>query len=143
LDRQTPPSMFADYGFRVVPFYNYLQAAFVLAEDGCVEPSGVLRIASEFVVRDRFDADALARSYLDLMRRGHVHGGVFEPLCSALGVMKIENTLPAVDPLSHMCELLGKYLKESPPRREPAEPKLDYIALAARHRGGRNRKQRR
>jgi hypothetical protein len=134
--------MFADYGFRVVPFYNYLQAAFVLAEDGCVEPSGVLRIASEFVVRDRFDADALARSYLDLMRRGHVQGSAFEPLCGALGALKKENKLTTLDQLSRMCELLGEYLKAPPDGREPVLPKLDYVGLALRHRGGKNRKKR-
>jgi hypothetical protein len=142
LDRQTPPSMFGDYGFRVVPFYNYLQAAFVLAEDGCVEPAGVLRIASEFVARDRFDADALARSYLDLMRRGHVRGAAFEPLCGALGVLRTENTLTTLDQLSRMCELLEEYLKAPPEPRDPALPKLDYVNLALRHRGGRNRKKR-
>jgi hypothetical protein len=143
LDRQTPPSMFADYGFRVVPFYNYLQAAFVLAEDGYVEPAGVLRIATEFALRDRFDADALARSYFDLMRRGHVRGVVFAPLCAALEEMKRANALPAIGPLSRMCELLSEYLKTPPEPRQAAETHLDYIALAVRHRGGKNRKKRR
>ena len=143
LDRQTPPSMFTDYGFRVVPFYNYLQAAFVLAEDGYVQPAAVLRIASEFVVRDRFDADALARSYFDLMRRGHVQGAAYEPLCAALETLQRDNALPVSAPLSRMCELLGEYLKAAPERREPAVPKLDYVALAVRHRSGRNRKKRR
>ena len=143
LDRQTPPSMFADYGFRVVPFYNYLQAAFVLAEDGYVQPAGVLRIASEFVQRDRFDADALARSYFDLMRRGHVQGAAFGSLCTALEALKQGGALPVLAPLSRMCELLGEYLKDAPKPRAPAVPKLDYVALAVRHRGGKNRKKRR
>ena len=34
LEAQTPPDDFRIYGSRVVPFYNYLQAAFVLFEDG-------------------------------------------------------------------------------------------------------------
>lgn len=143
LDRQTPPSMFAEYGRRVVPFYNYLQAAFVLAEDGRVSAEAVLRIASEFVVRDRFDADALARSYLDLMRRGHVAGAVFDPLCRALERMKQENTLSTLDHLSKMCELLAEYRKSPPETPAFTETELDYVALARRHRGGRNRKKRR
>ena len=34
LERQRSPADFRAYGARVVPFYNYLQAAFVLHEDG-------------------------------------------------------------------------------------------------------------
>src|SRR5690606_34862427 len=34
LERQSSPLDFEAYGARVVPFYNYLQAAIVLAEDG-------------------------------------------------------------------------------------------------------------
>ena len=57
-----------------MPFYNYLQAAFVLHEDGRLGPDGVLRVAVELVTEHRFDGDALARSYLDLARRGHLRG---------------------------------------------------------------------
>jgi hypothetical protein len=94
------------------------------------------------VVRDRFDADALARSYLDLMRRGHVRGAVFEALCQALDRMKIENALTTLDQLSKMCELLAEYLKTQPELPSDAPRELDYVALALRHRGGKNRKKR-
>ena len=70
LERQTPPDDFRTYGPRVVPFYNYLQAAFVLQEDGRLGADGVLRVAVELVTEHRFDGDALARSYLDLARLG-------------------------------------------------------------------------
>ena len=42
LDRQSSPSDFAAYGTKVVPFYNYLQAAFVLFEDRRLPAEGVL-----------------------------------------------------------------------------------------------------
>jgi hypothetical protein len=74
LERQSPPDAFRVYGKRVVPFYNYLQAAFVVHEDGRLPADAVLRVAVELVVHHRFDGDALARSYLDLARRGHLRG---------------------------------------------------------------------
>jgi hypothetical protein len=74
LERQTPPGDFRTYGPRVVPFYNYLQAAFVLQEDGRLGADGVLRVAVELVTEHRFDGDALARSYQELARRGHLRG---------------------------------------------------------------------
>ena len=74
LERQTPPEDLRAYGPRVVPFYNYLQAALVVFEDGRLEARGVLSVASELVVQHRFDGEALARSYAELGRRGHLRG---------------------------------------------------------------------
>src|ERR1700722_14508697 len=47
LDRQSSPSAFRLFGPRVVPFYNYLQAAFVLHEDGFIPAKSVLRVAQD------------------------------------------------------------------------------------------------
>src|SRR5688572_18502062 len=44
LDRQTPPSDFDLYGSRLVPFYNYFQAALVMNEDGLMPPEALLRV---------------------------------------------------------------------------------------------------
>ncbi|MBL8719387.1 MAG: hypothetical protein JNL79_25595 [Myxococcales bacterium] len=84
LDRQTPPQDFDLYGGRVVPFYNYFQAALVLQEDGRLSADAVLRVGTDLVLQHRFDGDALVRSYLDLARRGHVHGSGLTALAEAL-----------------------------------------------------------
>ena len=84
LERQTPPTDFRIYGSRLVPFYNYLQSAFVLFEDARVPPEAVLRVAVELVVMHRFDGDALARSYLDLAKRGHLRGERIDDLAASL-----------------------------------------------------------
>jgi hypothetical protein len=141
LDRQSPPSRFDVYGPRVVPFYNYQQAAFVLAEDGRIDAAAALRVASEFVLRHRFDADALARSYLDLMRRGHVRGALPALLEHEVRSQSAKGELRAPDELRRMCELIGKYTSQAgePPPRPSGDP--DYVELAKRHRGGRNRKR--
>lgn len=72
LDRQSPPSQFQRYAPRLVPFYNYQQAAYVLLEDGSLDGEGALRVAQNMMLYHQFDADMLARSYTELARRGHV-----------------------------------------------------------------------
>ena len=49
LDRLTPPAYFARYGPRVVPVFNYFQAALVLLADGHLAPAQVARVAVEMV----------------------------------------------------------------------------------------------
>jgi hypothetical protein len=84
LDRQSSPSDFKPFGSRVVPFYNYLQAAFVLHEDGRIPAIAVLRVALDLLVSHNFEPEALARSYLDLQRRGHLTGVGLPDLDAAL-----------------------------------------------------------
>lgn len=135
LDRQTPPSRFREYGPRVVPFYNYLQAAIVLCADGHVSAEGVLRVASELVQQHRFDADALARSYFELVRRGHLRVSPVAELREALA--SLEGRLPTLAELRSMVDQLGARTVE--PAELPEAPKIDYVALSAAHRGGKNR----
>jgi hypothetical protein len=137
LDRQSPPSKFSVYGRRVVPFYNYLQAAFVLAEDGCIEAAAALRVAAELVVAHRFEPDALARSYGDLLRRGHARGTLVPELAAACAAFE-PRSLAA--PIARMCELLVEAAAQAPPGPDAEAPALDYLDMAERHRGGRNRR---
>jgi hypothetical protein len=138
LDRQTSPGEFQKYGRRVVPFYNYFQAAIVLGEDGTIEPAGVLRVASELVQQHRFDADALARSYLELVRRGHVRGSLLGELERA--VRDLTGRLPTLAELAEAVSRLGRAVPVEA-AVAAAEPALDYVELASRHRGGKNRRR--
>jgi hypothetical protein len=133
LDRQLPPSRFAPYGPRVVPFYNYLQAALILAEDGLLPPGGVVRVAAEMVLDHRFDADGLARSYLELRRRGVVHGGLVAPLREAIDAQAQGGNFPAQGELEAMCAHLAERLPQEPPGTPPADTPRDYLALVATH----------
>jgi hypothetical protein len=115
LERQSPPSAFHVYGARAVPFYNYLQAALVVHEDGRLTPEGVMRVGVELVVQHRFDGDALARSYLDLARRGHLRGEKASELAGALAALEKAGKLPAARELHVLAERLpemGKIAKE-------------------------------
>jgi hypothetical protein len=140
LERQTPPGDFRGYGPRVVPFYNYLQAAFVLYEDGRLGPDGVLRVAVELVTEHRFDGDALARSYLDLARRGHLRGTRLDPLNAALEMWLAQGQVPAADELRTMVARLSPMAESARATWQEAEQSLpDYVELVDAHNARRRR----
>jgi hypothetical protein len=132
LDRQSSPSDFRIFGPRVVPFYNYLQAAFVLYEDDLVPAKSVLRIAQDLAFVHNFDVGSLARSYLDLSRRGHVTGkGI--PELAALYREIAQGRSAGASELGELVRELARMLPElsPPPAREPEA--IDYLALVEGH----------
>jgi hypothetical protein len=144
LERQTPPDDFRAYGTRVVPFYNYLQAAFVVHEDGRLGADGVLRVAVELVTEHRFDGDALARSYLDLVRRGHLLGARVEAIAASLDAWRAQGHVPAGDELAAMVARLPAIAEGAraaaatrPPQEERSLP--DYVHLVDAHNARRRR----
>ena len=135
LERQTAPRDFHVFGPRVVPFYNYLQAAFVVHEDGRLPSDGALRVAAELVTQHRFDGDALARSYADLAKRGHLRGTRIDELAAAFPAWEAEAGGPARSEIRAMLERLGAYAADARARWiEPREqPMPDYLTLVAAH----------
>ncbi len=134
LERQTPPDDFRRYGPRIVPFYNYLQAAFVLHEDARLGADAVLRVALELVTEHRFDSDALARSYLDLARRGHLRGTRIEALENALSSWLAQGPLRAENELRAMVNRLPSLSGEARARwRQDEQPLPDYVNLVTAH----------
>jgi hypothetical protein len=141
LERQTPPDDFREYGGRVVPFYNYLQAAFVSQEDGRLPADAVLRVAVELVVEHHFDGDALARSYRDLVRRGHLRGVCVIDLADALEGWAARERIPAAQELRTMVERLPGIAKEAAGSyRGNEQPLPDYVALVEKHNPRRRRR---
>jgi len=135
LEQQTPPNDFQVYGSLVVPFYNYLQAAFVVHEDGRLPAQGVLRVATELVTQHRFDGDALARSYHDLGKRGHLRGTKVSELAAALDAWEKDATVPGKEELRAMVERLPAYAEQAATRYVPPgeAPMPDYLALVNKH----------
>lgn len=141
LDRQSSPSDFRVFGARVVPFYNYLQAAFILHEDGRISARAVLRVAQDLVVAHNFDSAALARSYLDLSRRGHVSGRGVGEIAAAYAELTQRRAAGASDLGAMTTELSAMATELRPPVSRPSAP-VDYRELCAGHnRRGRRRKQ--
>jgi hypothetical protein len=143
LEQQTPPGDFDIYGPRVVPFYNYLQSAFIVHEDGRLPAQGVLRVAAELVTQHRFDGDALARSYHDLGKRGHLRGNKVGELAAALEAWEGDSAVPAKDELRSMIDRLPPYAEQAAKRFVPiAEaPMPDYLALVNKHNPRRKKKR--
>ncbi len=143
LDRQTPPQEFDLYGGRVVPFYNYFQAALVLHEDERLSAEAVLRVGTDLVLQHRFDGDALVRSYLDLARRGHLHGRGIDGLSRALEqwpvadgqkgarASSVRPGLDEVHALGRRAEELRQAAAAGMERLAIAVP--DYLMLVRRH----------
>ena len=125
-------------------FYNYLQSAFVVYEDGRLPAQGVLRVATELVTQHRFDGDALARSYHDLGKRGHLRGTQIPELADALDVwIKEEPNLAAKDELAAMVKGLPAYAEQAAKRFvPPAEAEMpDYLPLVGKHNPRRKNKR--
>jgi hypothetical protein len=134
LERQTPPDDFRLYGPRIVPFYNYLQAAFALHEDARLGPDAVLRVAVELVTEHRFDGDALARSYQELGRRGHLRGAGIDALEAALANWVAQAELPAGAELTTLIARLPALARAARARfRAEEQPLPDYVNMVAAH----------
>ena len=132
LERQSPPDDFHVYGTRAVPFYNYLQAAFVVHEDQRLPADAVLRVGVELVVQHRFDGDALARSYLELARRGHLRGTGVDDLSTAFE--RYDDRLPGHAELRRMMERLPQAANTARTSWRGQDQRLpDYLALVAHH----------
>jgi hypothetical protein len=142
LDRQTPPGDFGVYGPRIVPFYNYFQAAVVLNEDGLISADAVLRVGTDLVLQHRFDGDALVRSYLDLARRGHLRGTTVDALEEALERWPIADsrrtgsrpTAPGLDEVYALGRRAHELKAAVASARAVPEVKVpDYVALVRAH----------
>lgn len=133
LERQTSPADFEHFGPRVVPFYNYLQAAFVLFEDGRISPRAVLKVAQDLAVRHHFDGGALARSYLELARRGHVAGSGISALVGDYASWINERRVAGASELGEMVRDLEEHAPEIPPPVSRPIPRLDYLSLVVAH----------
>jgi hypothetical protein len=135
LERQSAPRDYAVFGTRAVPFYNYLQTAFVLHEDGRLPPESLLRVAGEMVTQHRFDGESCARSYADVAKRGHLAGTKLEAIAAALPTYQKEAPANAAAEVAKMVEQLPKHGELAQTRFRPAdeEPIPDYLDLVEKH----------
>jgi hypothetical protein len=72
LDRVRPADSFVELGSRVCPFYNYLQPALVLVEDGVLDAAAALRVGAAILQERGMSPEALGASFDDLARRNFV-----------------------------------------------------------------------
>ena len=128
LDRLTPPHYFARYGPRVVPIFNYFQAALVLLGDNHLTAPQVLKVAVEMIQTAGYNLLTLSNSFQDLLRRGLPLQRVAASLTAALegpqGMLNVVRPVPdIVAAFTKRIAALGT----TPP---PPPPKvIDYLQL--------------
>ena len=135
LDKHSPTARFDRYGARLLPVYNYFQAALVLLEDGLIDASAVIRVALEMVDRFDYTLDALRNSLQDLLRRGRLEMATTQRLAA-----RLEEGIEPLGSLPPSRELLARFaerVRALPPPPEAARPPvktqrpIDYLLAFA------------
>jgi hypothetical protein len=151
LDRRSPTARFAPFGRRLVPVYNYFQAALVLYEDRRLSARQVLFVATEMLDSKEYQLPTLANSLQDLLRRGRMSRECATRLAeeaseaAASGALADHaGTLPPFDEIASSFATRVRQLGGAPPLEWPdEEPALDYVALVDDEHHGRRKKKRR
>jgi hypothetical protein len=130
LDRRSPTSRFDRYGARLVPIFNYFQAAVVMFEDGQLSAPAVVRVALEMVDRFGYTVDALRNSLQDLLRRGRLRRATARALADELTEVGIPQLgqLPAARELLLSFAARVRQLGEVPTVHVPRDEPIDYLA---------------
>src|SRR5690606_28035881 len=124
----------ARFGKRVVPIFNYFQAALVLYGDQLLDAHQVLFIARDMLTSKEYELSTLANSLQDLIRRGRLDDGAAQALCLELGDIGATSSPPEGQPSAEeiawaFAERI-RQLGGAPPMEWPAEnPTLDYVSL--------------
>ncbi|HVE85467.1 MAG TPA: phosphatase domain-containing protein [Myxococcales bacterium] len=128
LDRLTPPARFSAYGPRVIPVFNYFQAALVLMADGVLSAPQVVRVAVEMVQGAGYNLLTLANSFQDMIRRGHPLQELANPLVEAL-----QTPNPILNAMRPVPDIVAAFTKRlsvlgaPPPPPRPVE--INYLEL--------------
>jgi len=128
LDRLTPPAFFARYGPRVVPIFNYFQAALVLTGDGFLTAPQALKVMVEMVQTAGYNLLTLSNSFQDLISRGFNLAAVAQALAEALqGPSALFTAVrPVPDILAAFTKRLAALGTTPPP---PPARTVDYLSL--------------
>ena len=130
LDRRSPTSRFDRYGARLVPIFNYFQAAMVMHEGGQLSAPAVVRVALEMVDRFGYTIDALRNSLQDLLRRGRLRRSTARALADEL----TDERIPQLGALPTARELLISFaarvrqVGDVPSMPIAIDQPIDYLA---------------
>jgi hypothetical protein len=99
-----------------------------------------LRVAVELIVQHRFDGDALARSYVDLARRGHLRGTGISDLSEAFESWDNREKIPGATELREMLARLPAHAESARGTWRDERPVVDYAKLVTAHNPRRRRR---
>ncbi|MBX3252060.1 MAG: hypothetical protein KF901_33095 [Myxococcales bacterium] len=143
LERTSSADVFAEFGQRVCPFYNYLQPSVLLMQDGILAPNAVLRVATELVISQGFGGESLAASVLELARRRYVGRETALRLADAARDASGPAYASATPALHALAEALSRRAGELGEPAPLEQLPIDYVDLfsrdKARARAARNR----
>jgi hypothetical protein len=147
LDQRSPTATFTRFGARLVPIFNYFQAALLLYCDGVLSARQVLFVAQEML--SEFSIAMLANSLQDLLRRGRLTVDVAQRLADEAaeaarsGALSGAKDLPPFDQIARVFRDRVRHLGGAPPLEWPAEhPVLDYVSMVdAEHEERREKKR--
>ncbi len=150
LDKRSPTAGFERYGARLVPIFNYFQAALILYGDGILTARQVLFVASEMLDSKEYDLSTLANSVQDLIRRGRMSVEIARHLAeetaeaAASGALAEYVDLPPFEQISVAFADRVRQLGDAPAQQWPAaSPTLDYVSLVDAKFDRRRRRNRR
>jgi hypothetical protein len=149
LDRRSPPMGFRRFGPRLVPVFNYFQAALVLYADKVLTARQVIFVALEMLDSRQFELGHLATSVQDVIRRGRItRDKALELVAEAndaatSGALSGRSDLP---PFEKIAQSFRERVRElgSQPYTEPPhdEEPLDYVRLVDEEHEHRHRRRR-
>ena len=134
LDRRSPPVGFRRFGPRLVPVFNYFQAALVLYEDKVLSARQVIFVALEMIDSKQYELGHLATSVQDIVRRGRIARETAMQLvadsneAAASGALSGRSDLPPFEQIAEAFRARVRELGGTPPQVIPEEP-LDYVRL--------------
>lgn len=135
LDRRSAPLTFRRFGPRLVPVFNYFQAALVLYADHVLSARQVIFVALEMLDSGQYELGNLATSVQDVIRRRLIAPEVGLQLAAEAqeaaksGALSGRRDLPPFDDIAAAFRARVRELGALEPLLvEPAEP-LDYVRL--------------
>ena len=135
LDRRSPPNGFRRFGPRLVPVFNYFQAAMVLYQDKVLTARQVIFVALEMIDSKQYGLSSLATSVQDVIRRGRVTREAALALteeageAAKSGALSGRDDLPPFEEIANAFRARVRELGDTPPPAWDDYEQLDYVRL--------------
>ncbi len=134
LEKRSPTESFQHFGQRLVPVFNYFQAALVMYEDDLIDGPQVLFVMQEMLDSGEYDVHSLTDSLQDLMRRGRMCRESATRLVAEIAHLEDgAATRERAEHIALISELFSERIHElsdMQPLVWPKEnPRLDYVNL--------------
>ncbi len=134
LDKRSPTSRFSHFGRRLIPIYNYMQAALLMYQDTRISCEQVLFVMAEMLDSEEYQVDTLANSMQDLLQRGRLSQPCITTLSAELEVLAkgapSQERTTLISSIAEAFSIRVTELGNTQPLQWPSKnPSLDYVKL--------------